>query len=166
MIEEVKRTYLLQCRDQLPVVRRPRIDHRHGDVNHRGRNIRALRLELDNLYLREATIGRRERDRREGEEVLGRLLEAGEVPEGGDTPCSIFIEETGWDGSRTIGDELQVGRVFVPLVDFGDGVEVALLEGFGARICVTLLKGSGGVRVLIGERDHKAAEEQQSDKYE
>ncbi len=82
------------------------MNHRHCYINHGRRDIRALRLEFDYLYLREGTIGRRQRHWREGEEVLGRLLEAGEVPEGGDTPRSILIEETGWDGTRPIGDEL------------------------------------------------------------
>lgn len=101
-----RETCLLECGDQLPIIRRPRMDHRHGDVNHRRRNIRALGLKFDYLYLREGTIGRRQRHRRKGEEVLGRLLESGEVPEGGDTSCSILVEETGWDGARPIGDEL------------------------------------------------------------
>lgn len=90
----------------MPIIRRPRMNHRHCNINHGRRDIRALGLEFDNLYLREGTIGGRQRHRRQGEEVLGRLLEAGEVPEGGDTPRSILIEETGWDGTRPIGDEL------------------------------------------------------------
>ena len=165
MVEE-KRNYtgkretcLLERRDQLPIIRCPRMDHRHGDINHRGRHIRALRLELDDLYLREATIGRRLRHRREGEEVLGRLLETGKISKRGDTPCSFLIEETGRDRAGSVRDELQVGGVSIPLVDLGDGVEVALHEGWAA-ISPMVLGVSGRVRMLTGKRDRKAAKEQ------
>ena len=50
-----------------------------------------------------------------------------EVPHRRDPALSFFIEQPGRDRCGSIGDESQIVGVLSKFIDFGDGVEIALL---------------------------------------
>lgn len=131
---------LLQSGNEFPVIRRSRVEDRARNIHDGRSNVGALGLKADNLDLGEAHICWGLRHGRQGEEVLGRVIEAGEITQRRDASSSLLVEEPRRNRCRAVGDELQVGGVEVPLVDIGDRVEIALLKANGTMICSTLLE--------------------------
>ena len=130
----VKATYLLQRRDEFPVIGRSRMDDRGRDVHDGGSNAGALGLEADNLDLGETPICWGLRHRGQGKEVLGRVIEACKIAQRCDASSSVLVEEARRNRFRAVDDEFQVSWVEIPFVNIGNSVEIALLEA-NAMIC-------------------------------
>ena len=120
-------TYLLQRGDVLTVICCIRIDHTGGKVNHTGGDLGASRCEFNDLGACEGQVGWRLWYRGESEEVLNRVLEAGEVTYRADPAGRVLIEKSWGHRSGTVLDDCQVQRVDGTVVDGGDGVQIALL---------------------------------------
>ena len=137
-------TYLLQPRNQPPIVRGAGIPDHLIEIDDAGGDLCAATRESDNVRGAEDLVQRRLAVGGQGEEVLDAVLEAGEVADGGDAACCGFCEEAGGDGGGAVGGEGEAVGVDGLVVDFGDGGEVALLVVYGRVVGSRGAEGGGG----------------------
>ena len=137
-------TYLLQPRNQPPIVRGAGIPDHLIEIHDAARDLGAPARKGDHVCGVEDLVQRRLAVGGQGEEVLDAVLEAGEVADGGDAACCGFCEEAGGDGGGAVGGEGEAVGVDGLVVDFGDGGEVALLVVYGRVVGSGWAEGGGG----------------------
>jgi len=125
-IERRLSTHLLQRWERFSVTWRVRIKHAGEEKDYRSRDVGATGGELGELNARKNLRGRVFlRDRCESEEVLDRVLEAGEVTHRVYATGGILVEETWRDACCSVLENRELVGVDCEVVDLREGPEVA-----------------------------------------
>lgn len=92
---------LLQSGGIFPIIRRTWMENAGPKINHRGSNFWALRGKMRDFGFTNCYIGRRRGNRGQGEEVLSRVFETGEISQRRDPALGIGVEQArrNWGGA-------------------------------------------------------------------
>lgn len=102
---------LLDSNDALPIVWGVRVPHPLRQISHAGRNAGTPRAEIRDGDVGESTVVRSGGSGVQGEEILNRVCETGEVPQRRDAACGVLVEQAGRHCGGAVLKDGDVGRI-------------------------------------------------------